>query len=411
MARDILTGTRIRERRSALGLKQAELAQQAGISASYLNLIEHNRRRIGGKLLLSIAQILDVDPTSLTEGAEAELIAALRRAADTAARAEPELERTDEFAGRFPGWARLVAEQSARVDALEHNVAALTNRLAHDPQLAAALHDILSTVTAIRSTAGILAEDAEISPEWRGRFHRNINEEAARLSDSSTELVRYLEAEDNAGPATPQEEIEAYLGTRSFRLPELETGAQSQIEVVLEQTQVSSKSARGLLQRYLARYWRDAQRLPFETLADARLGVGDDPAALAARLDVPLESVLHRLALVDGASEDARAGLVICDAAGQVLYRKPLDPAPLPQFGAQSTLWPLYAALGQPGQPLRRVVVQTGREERRLEALCIATPVGAPVFDVAPRLEAIMLIRPTDAPTDAAVSTLPIGAL
>ncbi|WP_304951541.1 helix-turn-helix domain-containing protein, partial [Sulfitobacter sp.] len=50
--REGLTGSRIRERRVMAGLKQAELAQQSGISASYLNLIEHNRRRIGGKLLL-----------------------------------------------------------------------------------------------------------------------------------------------------------------------------------------------------------------------------------------------------------------------------------------------------------------------------------------------------------------------
>ena len=61
MARDTLTGSRIRERRIILGLKQAELARRAEISASYLNLIEHNRRRIGGKLLLDIAEILGVE--------------------------------------------------------------------------------------------------------------------------------------------------------------------------------------------------------------------------------------------------------------------------------------------------------------------------------------------------------------
>ncbi|MEO2038381.1 MAG: helix-turn-helix transcriptional regulator, partial [Martelella sp.] len=73
MARDTLTGSRIRERRIILGLKQAELARRAEISASYLNLIEHNRRRIGGKLLLDIAEILGVEPAVLTEGAEATL--------------------------------------------------------------------------------------------------------------------------------------------------------------------------------------------------------------------------------------------------------------------------------------------------------------------------------------------------
>ena len=46
MALSALTGTRLRERRQALGLRQADLAAQMGISASYLNLIEHNRRRI-----------------------------------------------------------------------------------------------------------------------------------------------------------------------------------------------------------------------------------------------------------------------------------------------------------------------------------------------------------------------------
>ena len=62
MARDTLTGSRIRERRIMSGLKQAELARMADISPSYLNLIEHNRRRIGGKLLLDIAEVLEVEP-------------------------------------------------------------------------------------------------------------------------------------------------------------------------------------------------------------------------------------------------------------------------------------------------------------------------------------------------------------
>ena len=53
-----LTGTRLRERRLALGLKQAELAQRVGVSASYLNLIEHNRRRISEDLLARLALAL-----------------------------------------------------------------------------------------------------------------------------------------------------------------------------------------------------------------------------------------------------------------------------------------------------------------------------------------------------------------
>ena len=54
-----LAGTRIRERRRMLGMRQGALAKAAGISASYLNLIEHNRRNAAGRVLLALAEALD----------------------------------------------------------------------------------------------------------------------------------------------------------------------------------------------------------------------------------------------------------------------------------------------------------------------------------------------------------------
>ncbi|MFC6584473.1 helix-turn-helix domain-containing protein [Sulfitobacter aestuariivivens] len=195
-ATDALTGSRIRERRVMAGQKQAELARQIGISASYLNLIEHNRRRIGGKLLLDIAGALGVEPQALTVGAEAALIATLREAADEAGLSGPEADRADEFAGRFPGWADVLAGTRQRVTALEQTVEALTDRLAHDPYLAASMHELLTTAAAIRSTAAILNENKALEPEWRNRFHANINEDSQRLSDSAQALVAHLDADE-----------------------------------------------------------------------------------------------------------------------------------------------------------------------------------------------------------------------
>jgi transcriptional regulator with XRE-family HTH domain len=63
-------GAQIRARRQARGLGQGALARQVGISPSYLNLIEHDRRRIGGKLLVALAAALDADPADLTPGGE-----------------------------------------------------------------------------------------------------------------------------------------------------------------------------------------------------------------------------------------------------------------------------------------------------------------------------------------------------
>ena len=62
-----LTGSRLRERRLALGMRQADLAAAAGISASYLNLIEHNRRRIGPDVLERLALVLATETAALAK--------------------------------------------------------------------------------------------------------------------------------------------------------------------------------------------------------------------------------------------------------------------------------------------------------------------------------------------------------
>ena len=111
-----------------------------------------------------------MNPLCWSEGAEAAVLAALREAAAEAAKVSPETERGDEFAGRFPGWAALIAEQHQRLRSLEHTAATLTDRLTHDPHLATSVHEMLTMVTAIRSTAGILADTKEIEPRMAQPF-------------------------------------------------------------------------------------------------------------------------------------------------------------------------------------------------------------------------------------------------
>src|SRR3989338_7502966 len=98
-----LTGSRLRERRGALGLRQADLAATAGISASYLNLIEHNRRRISENLLEQLAQALGQPVAMFQEGVGGAVLEGLRAAAAEVPGAE--VDRIEDFAGRYPGWA------------------------------------------------------------------------------------------------------------------------------------------------------------------------------------------------------------------------------------------------------------------------------------------------------------------
>ena len=411
MAQTTLTGSRIRERRMARAIRQSDLARQAGISASYLNLIEHNRRRIGGKLLLDIAAALDIEPALLSEGAEAALIATLREAAADRPDAGAEVDAVDEFAGRFPGWAALVAAQHDTLQSLGRTVEALTDRLAHDPHLAASLHEVLSTVTAIHSTASILVETRGIEPEWRDRFHRNINEDSKRLAEGAQRLVGELDAGQRRDVIlnAPQDEVEAFLTARQFHMPELEQGGAATVADVLAaaEAELTSAGARKMAGDILHRYAADAARLPVDAVVQAASRAmpgqddaalpGLDPAALAQSLGVPTGAVMRRLATLPAevaADLGGPFGLVACDASGTLTFRRPLPAFALPRFGAACPLWPLFEALSRPMIPVGRRLQMAARAEARFVAHAIAEPVGAVTSARPPLFESHMLIAP-----------------
>ena len=407
MARAELTGTRIRERRTARKLKQADLARMVGISPAYLNLIEHNRRRVSETVLEALAEVLGLDPEALGSGASGALFDGLREAAASNAalrqqvqtaegqtavgqtaeglRGEgarvkarslieaepPELDRIEEFVGRYPGWADLLAARQARVSALERTVESYSERMAQDPYLADTLHEVLSSVTSLRSTAAILEETEDIEPEWRARFIRTIHEESLRLSRTAEALVGYLDTLEEAetGISSPQEEVEAWLSARGYLLPEVEAGPLKEAEraalsqrLTAQVPELATDAARDLARGYLAAALADAQALPEADLRAAQAaqirseGQPPDPLTLAQHLGLPLAVVLRRMAALDPA-----LGLVACDGSGTLTFRKPVAGFALPRFGAACPLWPLYEALARPSEPIRRRVDVAGR--------------------------------------------------
>ncbi|QDZ10131.1 helix-turn-helix domain-containing protein [Devosia ginsengisoli] len=73
-------GFRISNRRKSLKISQAFLARSLGISPSYLNLIENNKRDIGGALLNRVAAQLDIDIDELAGRMEQKLLQDLEEA-------------------------------------------------------------------------------------------------------------------------------------------------------------------------------------------------------------------------------------------------------------------------------------------------------------------------------------------
>jgi len=420
MARATLIGSRIRERRLVLGRRQADLARAVGISPSYLNLIEHNRRRIGGRLVQSLARELQVDVAALTEGAEAGLVNTLREAGAGHAAAAGELPRLEEFVSRFPGFARLLADTHGRALALERSLESLSDRMTHDPFLSDQLHELLSTVTAISSTAAILVETRDLDADWTARFQRNIAEESRRLADGAAALVRYLDESTgrDVTAATPSEELEQWLAARGHHVPELERALPPAPAMLVAQGPgLQSPGARALATRYLTRYARDAARMPLSALRRRIAAEGPDPAALAAHFGVDLGVAFRRLASLPEPVTGGPVGLVACDGSGTLTLRKPVPGFAVPRYSAACPLWPLYQALSRPMAPLRVVIDTVGRRTGRFVAYAVCQPAGPVAFGAPPVVEALMLLVPWEiaaahgsAPADDPGGALPVGA-
>lgn len=397
MERAPLTGSRIRSYRLERGIRQSELARACEISASYLNLIEHNRRRIGGALLVRIATALDVDPSYLSGMAEVRLATEMDAAAEAHPEASPERSRAEELAARFPGWARLIARQNRENRRLAQVIERLGDRLTHDPFLSASMHNALSSVTAIRSSSAILNQGGDIEPEWQARFHRNIFEDSQRLTEAMEDLVGYLDGDggDAPGGSLPQDDLNQWLVSVNWRFDALEDGDAGKInQIVSDAELLTTRAARQLATTYLERYATDAAALPLQRLVDP-LAAGATASQVAQNAGLELPVVFRRLAVLqpDETPDGEPYGLVACDASGTLTYRKPLSGFDLPRYSAACPFWPLFTALQRPMTPVTDTLSMSGRDEARFHVQALAQVSYPAGFDGPAVSEAWMLIR------------------
>ncbi len=405
-----LTGSRIRSYRVDRGMRQAELALACDISASYLNLIEHNKRRIGGGLLVRIARALDVDPGYLSGVAEVRLAAEIDAAAEAHADVAPERGQAEDLAARFPGWSRLIARQYRENRRLEEVIERLGDRLTHDPHLSASMHNVLTSVTAIRSASAILAQGEDIEPEWEARFHRNIYEDSQRLTEAAEALVSYLdrEAGEDPGGSLPQDDLDRWLMENGWRFDALEVmSGMTPADLVDAAETLKTRAARDLALAYLEQYASDAAQVPIDMVKDALAGGAAAPdIAHRARADLPV--VFRRLAVLrpDETPDREAYGLVACDASGTLTFRKPLPGFDLPRYSAACPFWPLYQALQRPMALIKDTLKVAGRDEGRFHAEAFAETRHPAGYGGPSVTEAWMLLRPV---MDDAATALQVG--
>lgn len=221
-------GLRISSRRRALGISQAALARQADISASYLNLIERNKRHVGGSLLLRLAELLKVEVGELSGEAEHRLIADVEEALADPVLLQSELGATSarDLVAQQPAAAVAIARLYRAYLGAQANADDYADRLRSDPLFGQLLHRILSGITAVRSSAEILEDVADLDENERGRFVSSITRETRGLTDVARSLIGQFEVEaQGRRSVSPMRELDDLIFERDNYFPALEAVA------------------------------------------------------------------------------------------------------------------------------------------------------------------------------------------
>ncbi|MEM8871242.1 MAG: short-chain fatty acyl-CoA regulator family protein [Pseudomonadota bacterium] len=402
-----LAGSRIREARRQSGLTQIALANTVGISASYLNLIEHNRRRIGGALLNSLAEALGTRAAELSDGGNPTAVPDIQTALSEQPGASADGASAEEFAGRFPDWAELITLQHRRIRDQQAVIAALSDRLAHDPFLSENVHAMLSHITAIRSTAGILMTVDKVPDGQRRRFYASMDAESQRLTSTTKQLADYLGAAGDAmaHAATSEETLDNFLAAHDHHFASLDDLCDGPHTVAQVDTLISGLMAgakidpdeapvHALVESTLRQYAADAAAMPLARFVDAARAAAFDPAALAETFAQPVPSVFRRLSSLARPTLDVpQFGLLVVTASGYPLLRRPLPSMALPRHGNACPLWPVFQAFARPGEPMLHELIHD--TDQTFVALTYAAPRHTPSFGEPVDLAASMLFVET----------------
>lgn len=359
---EAILGTRIREKRRQRSVTQADLARQIGISPSYLNLIERNKRRITAPVLHRIAAALDAELEDLDGAAERRLVETLTEIAHL-----PALDGLDvipgsapEFIARYPGWARALAAMARAERSANQTARALSDRLTHDPFLGETVHRMLTRISAIRAAAEILTDYDDISEDQRQRFHAIVRGESEALTDNGEALASYFEGADDTEQAmTPLDEVESLFVAHDNRFGGIEdaverNGAETPevaacIAALIDVApQIETAAARARAMNSLTEYAGLAASMPEAGFAEAARGLRYDAEALADRFGVTPDAVCRRLTALPAGSDHPKFGYLCANASGTITQMLGISGLSVPRYAPACPLWALYRAQQTP---------------------------------------------------------------
>src|ERR1700712_715504 len=359
-----LIGRTVRRLRTERSLSQQALATRLGISASYLNLIEHDHRAVTQERQLEVGlREAFADPLlGANDVAEAE-VEALAAGSPNAARAVLALYR---------------AWRVAREDA--NGIALPSGRriLLPNEEVRDFFDDHANHFPVLEEAAGTLAN--ELAPCAPAEMNHAIAERLRTVHGVRVTVQPLEMALRRYDPATRSLALSESLPRESrgfhmaFQLALLE--AREAVETVLKEASPSTAEAAMLMRIGLLNYVAGALVMPYEAFLAAATTLRHDMEPLAARFGVSFEQACHRVSSLQRVGARGVPFFFLrVDPAGNVSKRFSAAGFPFARFGGAFPRWVVHTAFSQPNT----VQVQVAELPDGAAYLCFASAVAQPV--------------------------------
>ena len=364
-------------------MTQQALAARLGISASYLNLIEHDQRGVTASLLIKLAETLRVELAALSGSAERQLEAQLREAFTDpvlGAEAVPEAEIAQICAGSphagravlalYRAW-RVARDESAGIGLPSGRRILLPTEEVRDFFTEQGNYFDSLEVQAQALSAELGVRPSETNHAIAERL-RNRHGVTVTVGPLETALRRYEPATRGLflSEMLPRESRGFHL---AFQLALLET--RDAVDHVVEIAAPSSPEAAAMIRIGLLNYVAAALLMPYAAFREAAATLRHDVEALAARFGVSFEQACQRLSsLQRPGARGVPFFFLRVDPAGNVSKRFSAAGFPFARFGGSCPRWVVHGALATPGV----VRVQVAELPDGATFLCFARAIIAP---------------------------------
>ena|SRR6185312_16416237 len=372
--RKLFLGPRLRRLRRDMGLTQTRMAEDLGVSPSYLNYLERNQRPVTAQVLLRLAEAYDIDIRSLSadqEGAGARDLAEVF--ADPLFR-DLALARSEvaEVAGNAPGVAdaivRLYRAYADRRRLEELGALPRAEEGGADGLALTPSDWVRDHLQAQRNFFPELDEAGEaLAREMRAEPQGFEAAGRARLAERHGVQVRVVPAEvlpdsvrryDHHRRRLMLSELLGEAG-RTFAIAYQLAIAEhdAMLNAHAERAAPPDAPTRRLLKVSLANYLAAAAMMPYEAFREACEKTGHDIELIGARFGASFEQVCHRLTTLSRpTSRGIPFFMLRVDSAGNISKRFAGPTFPFSRFGGSCPRWRVHEAFRTPGRVVTQIV-------------------------------------------------------